>query len=67
MYRTTRGQDSIANLDMLDQIRSDAKNCSVADLLTRLRGISEARKQLAANANAGLVMDNLLLALVTSD
>jgi DNA polymerase-3 subunit delta' len=67
VYRTTRGQDSIANLDMLDQIRSDAKNCSVADLLTRLRGISEARKQLAANANAGLVMDNLLISLVTSD
>ncbi len=67
VYRTTRGEDSIANLDMLDQIRSDAKKCSVADLLTRLKGISEARRQLAANANAGLVMDNLLLALVTSD
>ncbi|NLU41701.1 MAG: DNA polymerase III subunit delta' [Firmicutes bacterium] len=67
VYRTTRGEDSIANLDMLDQIRSDAKKCSVADLLTRLKGISEARMQLAANANAGLVMDNLFMTLVTSD
>lgn len=67
IYRTANGAIDVANADMLDQIRSDAPRYSVASLLARLKKISEARQQLAANASVGLVLDNLYIALATSD
>lgn len=67
MCRTTEDAGRVANIDLIDQIRADAPRYSAVGLITRLNRISEARRQLAANANVGLVMDNLYVALGSAD